>query len=112
MIAGNLLTQPITIRGFSDGAALDAHRRPVRSAGDERVVLGYLEQTGALEILVGRETYISDAKAMLPPDDPVTPADELVVAGVTYQIVGPIARSWDPLRSSVDHLELTLRSVA
>lgn len=87
----------------------DAYNVPVRGVTDSESYPCRLEQTDATEILVGRDTDVSNWLLFLPPDAVITPADQVVVDAVTYQVVGEP----DPVHglNGVHHFEVRLRRV-
>jgi hypothetical protein len=106
-----LFHQALTIE-HRDPSVPDVYGNPTTVTSSTTTVLGYLEPATAVEILVGRETYLSDHKAFLSPGTVVDPGDRIVYQGETYEIVGPPARWFNPFRGVEDHVELLLRKTS
>jgi len=71
----------------------------------------YLEQTAAQEVLVDRETYTSDWLLVLPTGSPLDAWDRFVYGDLTFEVVGPPHRVWNPRTASEHHVEARLQQV-
>ena len=71
----------------------------------------YIEQVDAVEVIVDRETYIANYIGFLPAGTAIGPADRLIVAGITYEIIGPPDSVFNPRTATEHHIEVNLRTV-
>lgn len=88
MTLDTLLTQTVTVLHFDEGAK-DSHgnREPSWDDGGEHLVR--LEQTDATEVLVGRDTLVSDWRLYLHEDAVIGGRDRVVDEdGRTFEVMG------------------------
>lgn len=106
-----LLNQPITVerRGVT---GTDAYRSEVLGTVTTYTTVGYLEQTAAVEVIVDRETYTSEWLLVLPSGSFIDANDRVVYGGVTYEVIGPPHRVWNPRIASEHHVEARLKATS
>lgn len=102
-------TRVVAVDIQEPGSATDAHGNPVEawSSPTTTSYRGYLEQTSAIEVTVGRDTVISDWLLVLPANASASSEARAVIEGSTFEVVGrPDARTtW----RGPHHLEVRLR---
>lgn len=108
---GRLFTQPVTVIPVSTGLA-DRYGDATKVAGIPVATFGYLEQRTAVEVIVDRDTYSSEWVGFLPEGTVVGPADHLLFDGVSYEVIGPPHRVWNPRTGGEHHVECQLRVVS
>lgn len=110
MTLDRMLRQQVTIERRSAGTT-DAYGNQVATTSATKTLLAYLQPTATTEVLVDRETYLSDHLLVLPPDTEIDGSDRVVHDGRTYELVGPPMRRFNPRTRSEHHLECNLRLV-
>lgn len=68
----------------------------------------YVEQTAAEEVVTGETTALSSHLGVLPSGTVIDASDELIVDGVTYEVLGHPARVWEP-SAGESHVEVKLK---
>lgn len=106
-----LLTQQVTIerRTFADE---DAYGNTTLETSATYTVRGYLEQTDSTEVTVGRETVVSNWRAVFPAGTSLDAGDRVVYAGQTFEVIGAPARLWNPRTRAEQHVEVRLAVTA
>lgn len=104
----NLLTQSLTVQRWGV-TGQDDYGNDVYGMTSSSSVSGYLEQTAEQEVTLNRQTYVSDWLAVLPTGTALDANDRIVYGGVTYEVIGPPNRVWNPRLAVEDHVEARLR---
>lgn len=68
-----------------------------------------IQETAATEIVIGRDTVVSDLILFLPPEAVISAVDRVVVDGVTYEVLGTPNPVWGG--TGLDHIEAHVRVV-
>ena len=95
MTLAALLKQPVTVEHRS-ATSTDPYGNEVPGTTSSETVTGYVEQTQATEIEVGRETYVTTWLVVLPGDVIVDGSDRIVYDTAILQVVGEPHRTWNP----------------
>ncbi len=103
-----MMTHPVVIV-HRDTSGTDVYGNPSPMTTSTDDVVGYFEQTVATEVVVGQETYSSDALLVLAGGTVIDGSDQVMVDGGSYEVVGVPARPWLP-RSGEHHVEVRLRT--
>lgn len=104
-----MLVQSVTV--LTAGSTTDRYGNtaPDWASATSRTVNGWVAQTGSIEILLGRDSTTTVGVVFLPAGDPITYADRVQIAGVTYEVDGVPLRPWS--RRSEHHVQVRLRDV-
>lgn len=106
-----LLTQPATITPRTPGTTKDEYGNTAMVDGTPFDTVGYFEQTQATEVLVDRQTYISDWLIVLHAGTPVSSADRITHDGQSFELVGPPWPVWNPRLGVVSHIECRSKAI-
>jgi len=105
-----MLTQTATIVRRSSTGTRDGHGNPTQATVEVPDVPCRLEQTEPREVLVGRETYITTHRAAFLGGTELDGSDELLVAGVRFEVIGDPSRADFPGKGE-QIVEAVLREV-
>lgn len=109
MSFARLLVQTVTVLTASSttdryGNTVDSWTSPT-----SRTVSAWVDQTGSVEDLLGRDATTTVAVVFLPAGDPITAYDRMTVDGVTYAVDGVPNAAYS--RRGVHHIQVRLRNV-
>lgn len=107
-----LLNEPVDIIGRTEGTTRDVYGNLAPVEADPVETVGYLEQTDATEILVDRETYISNWLIILPAGTAVDAGDRVEALGKSFEIIGDPREVWNPRLQVVGQIELRARETS
>lgn len=105
------MTRPVTIQHRSSTVGFDEYDNPIPGTDTITYTVGYLEQTEAVEVSVGQDTFTSADLLVLPPLTVIDGSDRVVIGGTTYEVIGDPARPWRP-STGEHHVECRLRTTA
>ena len=108
MTLASLLTRPVTIEHRSPSASLDKYGNPLAGTTSSTETVGYLEQTEAVEVVVGQETYTSTDLLVLPAGTSLDGSDRVVVDGERFEVLGAPNRPWGP-STGEHHVEARMK---
>lgn len=106
-----LMNQPVDIIRRTISGTADEYGNTPTVEADPVETVGYLEQTDATEVLVDRETYISDWLIVLPSGTPVDSSDRIEALGRSFEIIGDPREVWNPRLQVVGQIEIRAREV-
>ena len=99
-----MLTQTATVEHRS-ATSVDAYGNEVATTVSTTAVSAYVEQTAATEVIVDRETYVTDWLVVLPAGTVIDASDQILYGAHTLKVVGPPARPWSPRTRAEHHVE-------
>jgi hypothetical protein len=100
-----LLCQPLTVQAMGPKTK-DAYGDWTPGAlGAPVAVLGFLEQTASVEVLLGRDTTVTTWKVFLPAETAITPLSTIAFEGQTFQVSGAPWRAFNPRTKATSHIE-------
>jgi hypothetical protein len=105
----SMLDRPCTIIGRSQTGPVDRYNQPTWVSTETETVW-YVEQTEAREVTEGRTTGIATHLGVWPSETEIDDSDKVSSDGVTYEVLGPPWRVWEP-GSGESHVEANLRVV-
>lgn len=112
MTLAGLLNEPVTIHRRTPALTRDIYGNLEEGDTSTFPTVAYLEQQTATEILVDRETYVSDWKGYLLAGTPIAGRDLIVdAAGVTYEVIGLPDTAYNPRTRADSHVVVNLRVV-
>lgn len=102
-----LLTQTATIRHKAATATPGDYNAPTftETTTTEPV---YLEQLSRTEDAAGRDTVVGTHRAFFEATVTLAAIDTVVIAGITYEVVGPPDVVFNPRLGTAHHIEATL----
>lgn len=104
-----MLDRPCTIIGRSQTGPWDRYHQPTWEEVETSTVW-YVEQTEAREVTEGRTTGIGTHLGVFPSGTVVDDSDKVRSEGVTFEVLGPPWRVWEP-GAGESHVEATVRVV-
>jgi hypothetical protein len=110
MSLARLLNQPLTVQTVT--TTLDDYGNAIPGPlGDPVAANGYLEQTGTLEYLSGRQMTVTSWTAYLSAGTSIHPMDYINREGQTFQVSGEPWHVYNPRTKAVHHIECKLTEV-
>lgn len=109
MSFASMLVRTATVTTHTQTGTPDAHGNPAWVDGTPTDYPAWLEQTGEQEILVERNTQISDHRLFLGADAVIDGNSTVVVDGQAFTVVGPPKLRWTP--AGAHHWEVDLKSI-
>lgn len=100
----SLTNQALTIQRRGT-VALDQYNNEVPGTEATVTARGYAEQTAATEIIVDRQTYLTDWLVVIYGTPAISASDRITVDGHTLQVVGEPERAWNPRTRKTSHVE-------
>jgi hypothetical protein len=105
---GRLLTQPLTIQTVQTGT-LDEYGDQIQASyGAPVSAFGFLEQRKTDEMLVDRDTVVSDWKCWLQAGTAIGHLDFITYNGQKFQVNGQPHEVWNARKGVVSHIEVEL----
>lgn len=110
MTLATLLNRTVTVqrRAVTD---TDVYGNDTVELTSVAIVNGYIEQTDAAEVTIDRTTYTTTHLVMLDAGTDVRGGDRLVCDGVSYEVIGPPDRPYNPRARATSHIECRARVV-
>jgi hypothetical protein len=112
MTLAGLLNQPLTIQRRGVVSTDPDYGNDVPGTTSTVATVGYVEQTVATEIIVDRETYVTDWLVVLPAGTAVDASDRIVHGSKTLEVIGSPHEAWNPRRAMVSQVECRCRETA
>jgi hypothetical protein len=106
----SLMTRTATITRRAQTGAVGRTNTPTWVDADPVEVSCYFEQSGATEVVVGRQTQIVDATLVLPAGTELDASDRVSIDGDTYEVIGTPSRPHRP-GTGEHHVEAYLQRV-
>lgn len=92
-------------------ASTDAYGNETQVDGTSVLAVGYFEMQDAKEIIVGRETYVTDWKIFLPADETITAGAKITFTDTSFEVIGEPHAVWNPRLRQTSHVEANVRKV-